>query len=71
VIEWIKELARCAPQQSPRGGGSLSAEEDLRLGDLALLGVDNALGELTGVGILSVAELSLGHRDSQGPGKVR
>jgi hypothetical protein len=26
---------------------------------------------LTGVGILSVAELSLGHRDSQGPGKVR
>jgi hypothetical protein len=30
----------------------LSAEDGLRFGDLALLGVDNALGELAGVRIL-------------------
>lgn len=43
---------------------SLPAEEVLHFRDLALLRVDNALGKLPSAGILSIAELSLGHRDS-------
>jgi hypothetical protein len=45
-------------------GGSLPTEEVLHFSDLALLSIDNSLGELTGVRVLSVLQLSLVHRHS-------
>jgi hypothetical protein len=46
-------------------GGLLAAQEGLHFGDLALLCVYNALGELSGIGILPGAQLSsLSYRDS-------
>jgi hypothetical protein len=46
-------------------GGLLAAQQSLHFGDLTLLGVDNALGEVAGVGILPRGQLSsLSYRDS-------
>jgi hypothetical protein len=45
-------------------GWPLFAEEGVHFGDLALLGIDNALGELARVKVSSLAQLCLGHRDS-------